>query len=177
MVYDTDKFIFKDKINKIIPHLNTEFLSVHGLDTDGIPLYSDYIGNSLDSQGKWKMLVIKIMGEWEDKNLSQYPVLTELVRSFGDVCRSAGYSILDAGGAVPTHTDTEQGHEDYVICHVPIIIPQGDVGFLEGNIKGTWNEGECFLLDVETPHSIWNNTQQPRVVVLLELLKEAVYGI
>ena len=177
MVYDNNKFIFKDKIDKLIPSLKQEFLFAHGLDTSGIPLYSDYIGNSLDPHGTWKMLVIKIMGKWEEKNLQRYPILTELVRSFGDVCRSAGYSVLDAGGSVPTHTDTEEGHEDYVICHVPLIIPIGDVGFLEGNVKGTWTEGSCFLLDVETPHSVWNNTSQPRVVVLLELLKEVAYEL
>ena len=177
MVYDINKFVFREKINSLIPKLKEEFLSVHGHNTSGIPLYSEYIGNSLDPYNKWKMLVIKIMGEWEDKNLSQYPMLTELVRSFGDVCRSAGYSILDANGSVPIHTDTEEGHENYVICHVPLIVPDGDVGFLEGNQKGKWIEGDCFLLDVEMPHSVWNNTAHPRVVVLLELLKEVAYAV
>ncbi len=177
MIYDINKFIFKDKINKFIPKLKNEFVTVHGYDTGNIPLYSEYIGNSLDPQNKWKMLVIKIMGKWEDKNLSRYPILTELVKSFGDTCRSAGYSVLDAGGVVPMHTDTEEGHENYVICHVPLIIPLGDVGFSEGDYRGRWFEGECFLLDVETPHSVWNHTSSPRVVVLLELLKEDVYEI
>jgi aspartyl/asparaginyl beta-hydroxylase (cupin superfamily) len=177
MVYDVNKFVFKDQIDNLIPQLKEEFLSVNGLDTAGIPLYSEYIGNSLDPHGKWKMLVIKIMGEWEDKNAIKYPVLTNLVKSFGDVCRGAGYSVLDAGGAVPMHTDTEEGHENYVICHVPLIIPEGDIGFQEGEVKCTWIEGSCFLLDVEVPHSIWNNTQQPRIVLLLELLKEVAYEI
>jgi len=177
MDYDINKFVFADKINKLIPALKEEFLSVHGLDTSDIPLYSQYIGDSLDPHGKWKMLVVKIMGEWEDGNISKYPVLAELVNSFGDICRGAGYSILDAGGAVPMHTDTEEGHENYVICHVPLIVPEGDIGFLEGSYKGTWVEGECFLLNVEVPHSIWNNTSQPRVVVLLELLKEVAYDV
>jgi aspartyl/asparaginyl beta-hydroxylase (cupin superfamily) len=177
MVYDNDKFVFKDKINNLIPKLKEEFLLSHGLDTTNIPLYSEYIGNSLDPHGKWKMLVIKIMGEWEAGNLSKYPTLTNLVKDFGDVCRSAGYSILDAGGVVPIHTDTEEGHENYVICHVPLIVPDGDIGFLEGDVEGKWVEGSCFLLDIETPHSIWNRTSQPRVVVLLELLKEVSYAV
>jgi len=177
MVYDINKFVYKEKINISIPKLKEEFLSVHGNSTDGIPLYSDYIGNSLDPKNKWKMVVVKIMGEWEEKNLKTYPVLADLVKSFGDICRGAGYSILDPDGYVPMHTDTEEGHENYVICHVPIIIPDGDVGFLEGDSRGTWKEGECFLLDVETPHSIWNYSDKPRIVVLLELLKEKSYEI
>jgi aspartate beta-hydroxylase len=73
------------------------------------------------------------------------------------------------------HTDTEVGHEDYVIAHVPLIIPQGDVGFIEGDETGHWVEGNSFILDVETPHSIWNRSSEFRVVMLLELVKETAY--
>lgn len=175
MAYDVSKFVFKDKIDKLIPQLKEEFLSANGLNTDSIPLYSDYIGDSLDPHGKWKMLVIKIMGDWDESNAIKYPILAGLVSSLGDVCRGAGYSVLEAGGSVPSHTDTEEGHENYVICHVPLIIPDGDVGFLEDGVSGKWVEGSSFLLDVELPHSIWNNTPHPRIVLLLELLKEFAY--
>ena len=177
MVYDINKFVFKNTINAAIPELRKEFLSVHGQSTEGIPLYSEYIGNSLDPKNKWKMIVIKIMGRLERENLKIYPKLAELVKFFGPTCRSAGYSILEPGADIPTHTDTEEGHENYVICHAPIIIPKGDVGFIEADIKKVWIEGECFLLNVETPHSVWNHTDKPRVVAIFELLKKVSYDV
>jgi aspartyl/asparaginyl beta-hydroxylase (cupin superfamily) len=132
-------------------------------------------GEELDIHKKWRMSVLKIMGVWDEQNKSKYPTLLSLVEEFGDRCRSAGYSILEPGGEVITHTDTEEGHENYIIVHVPVIVPAGDVGFKENNEDGKWIEGECFILDVESPHSIWNYTDSPRVVVLLELLKDGAY--
>ena len=88
-------------INAAIPELRKEFLSVHGQSTEGIPLYSEYIGNDLDPKNKWKMIVIKIMGRLERKNLKTYPKLAELVKSIGPTCRSAGYSILEPGAEIP----------------------------------------------------------------------------
>jgi aspartyl/asparaginyl beta-hydroxylase (cupin superfamily) len=175
MVYDIDRFIFKDLINNKIQLLKQEFLAAHGLDSSNIPMYDT--GSGLDIHHKWRMSVLKIMGEWNNSNISKYPTLTELVNYFGDRCRSAGYSILEPGGEVVTHTDTEEDHEKYIVVHVPLIVPIGNVGFRENNEDGKWIEGQCFILDVESPHSIWNYTDTPRVVVLLELLKEGSYAI
>lgn len=173
MIYDVNRFTLKDKINSLIPKFRQDFITAHNMDTSNIPMYD--IGEKLDVHKKWKMSVLKIMGEWDQAAKNKYPTLNQFVEELGDVCRSAGYSILEAGGNVITHTDTEEGHENYVIVHVPLIVPDGDVGFYENNEAGKWIEGECFILDVESPHSIWNYTDKPRVVILLELLKEKVY--
>lgn len=173
MIYDTNKFTLKDKINGLIPKLKEDWINAHGGDTSNIPMYD--IGEKLDIHKKWKMSILKIMGEWHDSAKIQYPTLNKFVEELGDTCRSAGYSVLEAGGNVITHTDTEEGHENYVIVHVPLIVPLGDIGFYENDEKGKWIEGECFILDVESPHSIWNYTDSARVVVLLELLKKEVY--
>lgn len=173
MRYDVTRFVLRDKINSLIPILKEDFLKVHGLDTSNIPMYD--IGEKLDVNKKWKMSVLKIMGEWNHEAKALYPNFNAFVEELGDLCRSAGYSILEPGGNVITHTDTEEGHENYVIVHVPLIVPEGDIGFYENDEKGKWIEGECFILDVESPHSIWNYTNEPRLVVLLELLKKEVY--
>lgn len=173
MNYDVTRFTLRDKINNLIPALKQDFINAHGLDTSNIPMYD--IGKKLDVNKKWKMSVLKIMGEWNAEAKSKYPTLNTLVEELGDTCRSAGYSILESGGNVLTHTDTEEGHENYVIVHVPLMVPSGDIGFYENDEKGIWVEGECFILDVESPHSVWNFTDQSRVVVLLELLKKEVY--
>lgn len=173
MVYDTNRFLLRDLINSLIPALKEDFLNAHGMDTSNIPMYD--VGEKLDIHKKWKMSVLKIMGEWDAEAKTRYPNFNKFVEDLGITCRSAGYSILEPGGNVITHTDTEEGHENYVIVHVPLIVPEGDIGFFENDVKGKWVEGECFILDVESPHSIWNYTDKSRVVVLLELLKKDVY--
>lgn len=174
MIYDVSRFTLKDTINNLIPAFRQDFINAHS-NTDDIPLYQPGAYAKLDLEQKWKMSVVKNMGVWEPGIKTKYPNLYNFIEQLGDTCRSAGYSVLEPGGNVLTHTDTEEGHENYVIVHVPLIVPKGDVGFIENDKKGKWTEGECFILDVESPHSVWNRTTEPRVVILLELLKEVVY--
>lgn len=173
MIYDSNKFKLKKTIDDLIPVLREDFVRVHGTDTSNIPMYD--VGKNLDIHKKWKMSVLKIMDEWNEEAKSLYPNFYKFVHSLGDSCRSAGYSILEPGGNVITHTDTEEDHEKYIIVHVPLIVPEGDVGFMENDEQGKWVEGECFILDVESPHSIWNYTDKNRVVILLELWKDDYY--
>jgi aspartyl/asparaginyl beta-hydroxylase (cupin superfamily) len=174
MVYDNAKFLLKKAIDSNYDSFKQEFINNHPNISDA-PLYDT--GKELDIHKKWKMIPIKMMGEWEYNNKIQHPILSKFLESFGDSCRSAGYSILDPTGVVTTHTDTEENHERYMIIHFPLIVPPGDVGFYENDIAGTWSEGDSFILDVESPHSIWNNTDNPRVVILIEMLKEVAYAI
>lgn len=172
MVYNNDKFIYKTYIDEHIDAIREEFLNI---DFSNAPLYPEGSYVNLDIHKKWKMIIMKIMGEWNTDNKVIYPIFNKFVESFGEQCRSAGFSILEPGGEVLTHTDTEEGHERYVIVHVPLLIPEGNVGFTENAETGTWEEGNSFILDVESPHSIWNFTDSPRVVILLEILKEYAY--
>jgi len=175
MEYDVNRFIYKDYINSKISDLREEFLNVNGLDTSQVPLYPAGSYAELDIHKKWKMIVIKNMGEWDLENSEKYPVLKNIADYLGDKCRSIGISILDPGAEVLPHTDTEEGFENYLIIHVPLIVPEGDCGFKENGIEGKWVEGECFILDVSLPHSVWNFTEDPRIVVLIEVSKEGTY--
>jgi len=169
MIYDPTSLNIKDKIDSLLPIWKTEFLE-NTPDISDAPLYD--IGKNLDVHKKWKMLVVKIMEEWDEENTMRYPLFTSFIKSLGEDCRGAGFSILEPGGNVLPHTDTEEDQDKYIIVHAPLIVPEGDIGFTEGNEKGKWVEGDTFILDVLTKHSIWNNTDKPRVVILLELSKE-----
>lgn len=172
MVYDNDKFVYKTFIDEHIPKLKAEFLDI---DFSNAPLYQAGTYAKLDVHQKWKMIIMKNMGEWDEINKAKYPLFNIFIETFGEQCRSAGFSILEPGGEVLTHTDTEEDHERYVIVHVPLVVPNGNVGLKENDELSTWVEGSSFILDVESPHSIWNFTNEPRVVILLELLKEYAY--
>jgi aspartyl/asparaginyl beta-hydroxylase (cupin superfamily) len=172
VVYNNDRFFYREFINNCIPAMQNEVRDINLL---GVSLYPAGQYAELDVNKKWKMIPLKDMGVWNEETVDEFPVCSKLIQFFGDKCRSAGISILEPGGKVLTHTDTEEGHELYVIVHAPLIVPEGDVGFKEGNIEGKWIEGESFILDVETPHSIWNFTETPRIILLLEILKEHAY--
>lgn len=169
MKYDPKKLKIKEDIDRLLPVWKKEFLD----NTENIadaPMYDT--GKNLDIYKKWKLIPVKIMDDWNYEYTQRYPKFAEFVKSLGHNCRGAGYSILEPGGHVLPHIDTEEDQDKYIIVHAPLIVPQGDVGFEEAGDKGQWVEGDTFILDVESKHSIWNNTNMPRVVILLELSKE-----
>lgn len=174
MKYNSKNFVYKSFIDKHIPQLREEVLNS---DWSFAPLYPGGLEAKIDLYNKWKIIQLKNMNVYDYSNVAKYPVLNSLVDEFGEVCRSAGISILEAGGVVATHVDTETDQDKYIIVHVPIDIPDGDVGFKENNEVGKWVSGESFILDVESPHSVWNHTDKHRIVILLELLKEVAYVV
>lgn len=169
MIYDPNSLTIKKLIDSQLPEWKEEFLQ-NTLDLSSAPMYD--IGENLDIHKKWKMIIVKIMDEWNEENILLYPKFAKFIEFLGKGCRSAGFSILEPGGYVVPHVDTEEDQDQYIIVHAPLIVPKGDIGFTEGNAKGKWVEGDTFILDVETEHSIWNYTNEHRVVILLELSKK-----
>jgi aspartyl/asparaginyl beta-hydroxylase (cupin superfamily) len=77
----------------------------------------------------------------------------------------AGISCLEAGGYIPPHND--EGIERYKY-HVPLIIPE-NCGIKINGID--YNFEKPFLFDDTYIHSVWNNSDKPRFVLIVDILK------
>ena len=77
----------------------------------------------------------------------------------------AGISCLEAGGYIPPHTD--EGIERYKY-HLPLIIPE-NCGIKINDID--YNFNKPFLFDDTYIHSVWNNSNEPRFVLIVDILK------
>lgn len=56
-----------------------------------------------------------------------------------------------------------------VRCHFALSVPKGDCGMQIGGETVTWKEGECVFFDDTYEHSVWNKTDDERVVLLFDL--------
>lgn len=106
---------------------------------------------------------------WNYKPLSafqkQMPLTTELVRE-GPSHRATGWLILNPNTRTPEHNHTDWGHK--IIVHIPTYIPEGDLGFnVEGKIH-RWKMGEVFAFDCTKNHYGFNNTSEPRSIMVLD---------
>ena len=54
------------------------------------------------------------------------------------------------------------------IVHLPLIVP-ADCGFRVGGETRAWVEGEAFAFDDTIEHEAWNESNQPRVVLILDV--------
>ena len=124
---------------------------------------------SMYSNGKdlWKAVGIKspVVGlSYKDQSVYRlrYPTAFALVEMFGAACQFATYSILEPGGIIYRHTGIEDRSAKNIRIHIPLYVPEGDVGFeVDGEIV-LWDD--VFSFNDQKLHSAWNNTSQQRLL-------------
>jgi aspartate beta-hydroxylase len=82
------------------------------------------------------------------------------------------FSTLHGGAAIKPHAGPMNLR---LRVHLPLIVPKsaaGDVskcGISVGGQHRVWEEGKAVVLDDSYVHSVWNNTEEPRVVLLFDI--------
>jgi hypothetical protein len=117
-------------------------------------------------------------------NRDKYPSAWRLVEFFDNVfpdgveggqiaCPIATYSIMEAHSRIGRHTGIENRRKQYVRCHIPLIVPEGDIKFeIERSIIIDWSD--VFAFDNQCEHSAWNNSSYRRLVFLIDLHRSVV---
>jgi len=81
---------------------------------------------------------------------------------------NAFVSQLDPGARLGLHVN----HDPYMYrSHLGLLIPEGDVAFRVKNETIKWTEGELLVFAPTDPHSAWNLSDTPRVVLIVDFFK------
>jgi len=75
------------------------------------------------------------------------------------------FSLLRPGAHIPAHTGIVNTR---LIVHLPLIVPPG-CRFRVGNETREWVQGQAWVFDDTIEHEAWNTSDQPRVILLLEI--------
>jgi aspartyl/asparaginyl beta-hydroxylase (cupin superfamily) len=138
-----------------------EYKQTIGKKTIAIPGY-DEASTPLED---WRAIALW----WDYKAWRAYqkwcPITTELVRN-GPDHRATGWLILTPQASTPAHCHLDWG--DKIIFHLPMIIPEGDVGFSVGGKIHRWKVGEPFAFDITKEHFGFNHTDETRVIFVLD---------
>ena len=78
---------------------------------------------------------------------------------------TAFFSILKPHTRIPPHTGVSNTR---TIVHLPLIVPPG-CGFRVGGETREWVEGQAFAFDDTIEHEAWNDSDQVRVVLILDV--------
>lgn len=178
-IYRGNEIKFANLFRATAAQLLTEFNNEHpnfqtGADFASVPYYQNPTGaNSAlySDHNAWKVSGIKhsAMG-LVNNNRVKYPTAFELVEAFGEHCQMAAYSIVDANSIIYRHTGVENRDAKFIRIHVPLYVPQGDIGFeVEGEVV-FWDDVWGF--NNQKLHSVWNNTPERRLVLLIDLSRE-----
>ena len=80
------------------------------------------------------------------------------------------FSLLAPNTRIPPHTGVSNTR---LVCHLPLIVPPG-CGFRCGATTIQWQVGKAFVFDDTIEHEAWNDSDQLRVVLIIDLWPPAL---
>lgn len=83
---------------------------------------------------------------------------------------NAMFSLLAPRTRIPPHTGVANTR---LVCHLPLIVPAG-CGFRVGETTRDWRVGEAFVFDDTIEHEAWNDSDELRVVLIVDLWPPAL---
>jgi beta-hydroxylase len=122
---------------------------------------------SMKTEG-WKALFLRIFDN-DTEITNEFPETMKLINSCQ--CTTAYFSKLEPGTKIAPHYGIYKGVIRY---HLGIIVPtEWEQCFLKiDNQIMNWKEGEDIMFDDMFEHSVENNTDQPRVVLFLDIKRQ-----
>jgi aspartyl/asparaginyl beta-hydroxylase (cupin superfamily) len=78
---------------------------------------------------------------------------------------NAMFSLLAPRTRIPPHTGVANTR---LVCHLPLIVPPS-CGFRVGATTREWRVGEAFVFDDTIEHEAWNDSDELRVVLIIDL--------
>ena len=163
---------------ELAPRLRDDFIKVHPGVLEQQLANHDQQKHWHDING-WVPLGVLYKKQWADDETvikKNYPTAHKLVSAFGNDCNVASYSILKPGSRIPLHNgDDENRYCKYIRCHIPLIVPPGDMGLWIMGQRIGWRDG-VFGFDNSGIHTAWSNAQTNRLVFIIDLHR-SVLGI
>lgn len=121
------------------------------------------------ADGKWRSFFLYGYGYRIDENCARAPATAALIEQVPGL-NSAFFSILAPGCHIPRHKGVTKG---ILTCHLGLRVPARAERCrmrVEDRVVH-WREGECLVFDDSQEHEVWNDTDETRVVLLLQFAR------
>lgn len=140
---------------------------------DRIPRYHEVDGGQKNISPRdgqaWRTYFVSM--HWAGEALatrSACPRTAAIVESIPNYLQGF-FSILEPGTDVPTHNGPAL---NYLRYHTALIVPEKDPPTLRVRDRHyTWKEGESLLFDDSWNHEVFNNSEQMRVVLVVDVMR------
>jgi ornithine lipid ester-linked acyl 2-hydroxylase len=123
----------------------------------------------ITTDDKWKTFFLLGFGHECRLNMEKCPKTTALIKQIPDI-QTALFSILSPGKHIPRHRGVYKG---LIRSHLALIVPgkPGDCRMQVGDEWVHWEEGKMVVFDNTRFHEVWNDTDQIRVVLLIDVIR------
>ena len=164
---DPTQFPFLDEVRRHWREIEAETREVlkH---RDAIPGFEEISPDQyrIATERNWRTFVLFGFGERLETHCAQMPRTAELLERIPEL-RLAWLSILAPGYHIPAHTGVTKG---LLRVHLGLIVPERREAcrIRVGDEVRHWAPGELFVIDDTYEHEVWNDTDEERVVLLLD---------
>lgn len=117
---------------------------------------------------------MSLIKEHDEFKLRYPTAYSKIIDYWGADCNVAAYLTLHPGVTFKRHTDDDNRDNKFIRIHIPLIIPEGDVGLEVYGEQLDW--ADLLAFNNQKTHSVWNWTDQPRLIFLFDLSR-SVCGI
>ena len=125
--------------------------------------------HSITTDNKWKTFFFYGFGQKSEDNCAKCPVTTSVLEQIPDLL-TAFFSILHPKKHIPAHKGLFKG---IVRSHLGLVIPGAKNECRMQLDKQTlhWQEGKAFVFDDTYMHEVWNDSDDIRVVLLIDTIR------
>lgn len=125
---------------------------------------------ALNHSPAWSGYHLYRHGERVDAHCARCPRTVALLESLplmriADHAPEILFSVLKPRTHIPPHTGVINGR---LTVHLPLIVPENCGALRAGDEQRPWRIGECLVFDDSFVHEAWNDSDQTRVVLLLD---------
>jgi hypothetical protein len=135
---------------------------------------NNYIGsdvkiNESGIEVGWRIMTLKVGDKITSKCSENFPSIAKTLKKSPEVV-SCVLSVLEPGIMIPIHVGYYKGIIRYML---PLIVPDDRENcFLWVNgLKYSWENGKGVLWDDTYPHKVYNNTNQVRVLLYMDVIR------
>jgi len=120
---------------------------------------------------RWKTLFLKGYGYRMRDNCARAPITASLIEKVPGLV-TANFSVMEAGGHIPRHWGMTKGMLTY---HLALKVPEDRercrMIIEEGERRHViaWEEGRSFVFDDMFNHEVWNETEEDRYILLIQI--------
>ena len=174
--FDRAEFPWLEGIEAATDAIRDEFLAVLAAE-EGFTPYISYPDDlpqnqfaELNNSPRWSAFHLHKMGKLVAENAAKCPLTMNALAAAPQPdlpgrTPASMFSLLKPRTRIPPHTGSTNVR---LVTHVPLIIP-ADCGFRVGNDTRQWVPGTAWVFDDTIEHEAWNDSDQLRVVFILDV--------
>jgi aspartyl/asparaginyl beta-hydroxylase (cupin superfamily) len=135
----------------------------HEIDTDLVLASGRY-----QRDKSWNVFMLYSYGAKPEKNRARCPRTVAVLDAIPDLSQ-AFFSILEGGKSIPAHAGPTRSYLRY---HLGLKVPAVRPPCIRVRDQTyTWREGESVLFDDSWDHEIYNEADEPRAVLIVDVLR------